>query len=117
MGRSQFLFLLFIFCIFLGGASEVTMSEWVSSFIENGIGLPKIVGDILGMAMFAVLLVIARLLYAKYGKNISKVGDKIKVTVPYELKPGERAKGLVVWFVDDNGKRFIKRRVPFSEEV
>ena len=64
-------FLLFIFCIFLGGASEVTMSEWVSSFIENGIGLPKIVGDLLGVALFSVMLGIGRSGYARFGKNVS----------------------------------------------
>ena len=64
-------FLLFIFCIFLGGASEVTMSEWVSSFIENGIGLPKIVGDLAGVALFSVMLGIGRSGYARFGKNIS----------------------------------------------
>jgi len=61
------------FCIFLGGATEVTMSEWVSNFIESGIGLPKIVGDILGVAMFAVMLGIGRTAYSKIGKNISSV--------------------------------------------
>ena len=64
-------FLLFIFCIFLGGASEVTMSEWVSSFIENGIGLPKIVGDLAGVALFSVMLGIGRSGYARFGKNVS----------------------------------------------
>ena len=66
-------FLLFIFCIFLGGASEVTMSEWVSSFVESGVGLPKIVGDILGVALFSATLGIGRTLYSKFGKNISLV--------------------------------------------
>jgi len=65
--------ILIVICIFLGGASEVTMSEWASGFIENGIGLPKLLGDILGMAMFAVMLGIGRTAYAKIGKNISLV--------------------------------------------
>ena len=49
------------------------MAEWVSSFIENGIGLPKVIGDILGVAMFSVMLGIGRTVYAKIGKNISSV--------------------------------------------
>ena len=64
-------FMLFVFCIFLGGAAEVTMSEWVSSFIESGIGLPKIVGDLLGVALFSVMLGIGRSAYARFGKNVS----------------------------------------------
>jgi fucose permease len=65
--------LLCCLCIFLGGATEVTMAEWVSSFIENGVGLPKVVGDILGVAMFSVMLGIGRTVYAKIGRNISSV--------------------------------------------
>lgn len=64
-------FLLFVFCIFLGGASELTMSEWVSSFIESGVGLPKIVGDMLGVVTFSAMLGIGRTAYAKFGKNVS----------------------------------------------
>ncbi len=60
-------------CIFLGGATELTMSEWISNFIESGIGLPKVLGDILGVAMFAAMLGIGRTVYAKIGKNISSV--------------------------------------------
>ena len=33
----------------------------------------KAIGDILGMAMFAILLGITRICYAKWGKNISKI--------------------------------------------
>lgn len=60
-------------CIFLGGATELTMSEWISNFMESGIGLPKVIGDIFGMAMFAAMLGIGRTVYAKIGKNISSV--------------------------------------------
>lgn len=35
--------------------------------------IPKSIGDILGLALFAVLLGLGRTLYAKYGKNISNV--------------------------------------------
>ena len=66
-------FLLFILCIFLGGASELTMSEWISSFIESGVGLPKIVGDVLGVAAFSAMLGIGRTAYARFGKNISLI--------------------------------------------
>ena len=49
------------------------MSEWVSNFIESGVGLPKVLGDILGVAMFSVMLGIGRTAYARIGKNISRV--------------------------------------------
>ncbi len=60
-------------CIFLGSAAENSMTNWVSSFLENALQMPKVVGDIFGLALFASLLVLARTLYAKYGKNISRV--------------------------------------------
>ena len=58
------------FCIFLGGATEVTMTQWISGYIESALGIPKVVGDILGMALFAVALGLGRTLYGKFGKNI-----------------------------------------------
>lgn len=60
-------------CIFLGSASENTMTNWISGFAENALGLSKSVCDVLGLAMFAVLLGLARTAYARYGKNIIRV--------------------------------------------
>ena len=58
--------------IFLGSCAENTMSNWISTYMENALNIDKAFGDILGMAMFAILLGITRITYAKYGKNISK---------------------------------------------
>jgi MFS family permease len=60
-------------CIFLGSAAENTMSNWISSYMENALNIPKVVGDVAGMALFGILLGLGRTLYAKYGKNISNV--------------------------------------------
>lgn len=70
--RPMGIFLCFL-CIFAGGASENTMTNWISGFIENALHISKTLGDVLGLTMFAVLLAFGRTLYAKYGKNISKV--------------------------------------------
>ena len=59
--------------IFFGSCAENSMSNWVSTFMENALHIDKTLGDILGMAMFAILLGIARIAYAKYGKNILRV--------------------------------------------
>ncbi len=58
--------------IFLGSCAENTMSNWISTYMENALNIDKALGDILGMAMFAILLGITRITYAKYGKSISK---------------------------------------------
>ena len=60
-------------CIFFGSCAENTMSNWVSSFIENAIGIDKALGDILGAAMFAILLALTRMGYAKFGKSITPI--------------------------------------------
>ena len=63
--------ILCVLCIFLGGASEGTMTQWCSSYLEAALKIPKLWGDIFGVAAFAVLLGLGRTLYAKFGKNIS----------------------------------------------
>lgn len=62
-----------ILCIFLGSCTENTMTNWISGYLETALKIPKTVGDILGMAAFAVLLALTRTVYAKYGKNITNV--------------------------------------------
>ena len=57
-------------CIFLGSCAENTMSNWISGYMENALHIDKALGDILGMAMFAILLGIARISYARFGKSI-----------------------------------------------
>lgn len=60
-------------CIFFGSCAENAMSSWVSSYMENALHISKALGDIFGPAMFAILLGIMRIAYAKYGKNIAAV--------------------------------------------
>lgn len=62
-----------VFAIFLGGAAECTMAQWCSGYLEQAIGLPKLWGDLFGVAFFALMLGLGRTLYAKIGKNIGRV--------------------------------------------
>ena len=59
------------FCIFLGGAAECTMAQWASGYLEAALGIPKLWGDVFGVAMFGLALGTGRTLYAKLGKNVS----------------------------------------------
>ncbi|MBQ2708620.1 MAG: MFS transporter [Clostridia bacterium] len=59
------------FCIFLGGAAECTMAQWASGYLEAALGIPKLWGDVFGVAMFGLALGTGRTLYAKRGKNIA----------------------------------------------
>ena len=62
-----------VLAIFLGGAAECTMAQWSSGYIEKALGIPKLFGDLFGVALFAVMLGTGRTLYSKFGKNIIKI--------------------------------------------
>lgn len=65
--------LLCVAAIFCGGAAECTMGQWCSGYLEAAMGIPKIWGDIFGVALFSVMLGLGRSLYAKRGKNPERV--------------------------------------------
>ncbi len=53
------------------GAAELAISQWASALAENGLGVPKTQGDLLGPLLFALLSGFGRLFYAQIGENIS----------------------------------------------
>ncbi len=59
--------------IFLGGAAECTMAQWASGYLEGVLGIPKVWGDVFGVALFGAALGMGRSLYGKFGKNITRV--------------------------------------------
>ncbi|MBR5870877.1 MAG: MFS transporter [Clostridia bacterium] len=59
--------------IFFGGATECTMAQWSSGYLEQALGIPKVWGDIFGTAMFSVMLGLGRTLYAKFGSRIGRI--------------------------------------------
>lgn len=64
--------LLCVLCIFLGSSAENVMTNWISGYMEIALQIPKEVGDILGLAVFALLLALVRVVYAKFTPDISK---------------------------------------------
>ncbi|MBQ3019159.1 MAG: MFS transporter [Clostridia bacterium] len=62
-----------VFGIFLGGASEVSMAQWSSGYLEEALKIKKVWGDVFGVAGFGLMLGLGRTMYAKKGKNIEKV--------------------------------------------
>lgn len=64
--------LLCAICIFLGASAENAMTNWISGFMEKALGISKSMGDLVGIALFALLLAFTRSIYAKYGHNIGK---------------------------------------------
>lgn len=63
-------FAMALILIACGGATELSVSQWSSAFMELGLGIPKVVGDVAGPCMFAVMMGLGRLFYGIYAKKI-----------------------------------------------
>ncbi len=64
-------FWLFIILMICAGASELAMSQWASLFAEEGIGVSKTFGDLLGPCAFAALMGISRTVYGIFGAKMN----------------------------------------------
>ena len=53
-----------------GGAAEQAIAQWASLFSEIGLGVSKVIGDILGPASFAIFMGLSRLLFGVFGANL-----------------------------------------------
>ena len=58
-------FWLFVVVMMTAGASELSMSQWASTFAERGLGVTKAWGDLAGPFLFAVLMGLSRVLFSK----------------------------------------------------
>ena len=52
------------------GAAEQSVSQWASTFAEQGLGVSKTVGDLTGPMEFAFLMGLSRLIYGKFGDKM-----------------------------------------------
>ncbi|HCW53592.1 MAG TPA: MFS transporter [Clostridium sp.] len=64
------LFWMLLIMMVCAGASEQAVSQWASTFAEQGLGLAKSVGDLAGPMAFATMMGISRAFYGKYGDYI-----------------------------------------------
>lgn len=53
------------------GAAEQAVSQWASTFAEQGLGITKTVGDLVGPMSFSILMGTSRLIYGKYGEKLN----------------------------------------------
>lgn len=68
---SMKLFWVFMLMMVCSGASEQAVSQWASTFAEQGLGISKTLGDLAGPMSFAIFMGLSRLWYGKYGENIN----------------------------------------------
>ena len=59
------LFWLLMLLMLCSGASEISMLQWASAFTESALGVSKMIGDLAGPCMFAVLMGLARVFHGK----------------------------------------------------
>lgn len=64
-------FIIALMLMLAAGASEITMSQWSSLFAEQGLQVPKVIGDLFGPCLFAVLMGIGRMAYGMWGSKIN----------------------------------------------
>ncbi len=65
------LFIIAMVLMVCAGASELAMSQWSSLFAQKGLKVSKIMGDLLGPCLFAVLMGLARVFFGIYGHKIN----------------------------------------------
>lgn len=66
---SKAFWLLFVMML-CAGASEQSVSQWASAFAEQGLGVTKAIGDLMGPMSFAALMGLSRALYGKFGQRM-----------------------------------------------
>jgi len=63
-------FWLFVLLMTCAGACEQAVSQWASTFAEQGLQVSKMVGDLAGPMFFAVMMGSARAVYGKFGERL-----------------------------------------------
>lgn len=82
-------FWLFFTLMLAAGASEQAMSQWASAFAESGLHVSKTMGDLLGPCVFAIMMGLSRIIYAKNSEKISLqkfiLGSSVFCVITYML--------------------------------
>ncbi len=92
-------FLALLLAIGLAGATELTIAQWASAFAEKGLGVSKLVGDLLGFCLFGVGMIIGRLWFGIRGEQANlrriMIGSTLLVAAMYlitSLSPSRGAR-------------------------
>ena len=65
------IFLVAMLLMLCAGASELAMCQWSSLFAERALGVTKVMGDLMGPCLFAVLMGIGRTIFGIWGEKIN----------------------------------------------
>lgn len=64
-------FICFVIFMLCAGASELAMSQWASMFAQKGLGVSKVVGDIMGPCAFAIAMGLGRVVFGIFAGKYS----------------------------------------------
>lgn len=64
------LFWILMLLMICAGACEQAVSQWASTFAEQGLGVSKTLGDLMGPMLFAILMGTSRAIYGKLGDKL-----------------------------------------------
>ncbi|MBE7012335.1 MAG: MFS transporter [Ruminococcaceae bacterium] len=64
-------FIILLLLMLCAGATEMTISQWSSLFAEKGLGVTKVVGDLLGPCLFAFFMGSGRVIYGFFGSRMN----------------------------------------------
>ena len=80
-------FWLFVLLMACAGSCEQAVSQWASTFAEQGLKVSKTMGDLMGPMFFAIMMGSSRAIYGKMGEKIplekTMVGSGVLCLVSY----------------------------------
>ena len=86
LNKTFWLLMLMMLC---AGASEQSVSQWSSTFAEQGLGISKTAGDLAGPMTFAILMGLSRAFYGKFADKIDlknfMLGSSLLCVISYLL--------------------------------
>ena len=65
------IFWILLLLMVCAGACEQAVSQWASTFAEQGLKVSKTIGDLAGPMTFAILMGTSRAIYGKYGDKLN----------------------------------------------
>ncbi|MEN9936583.1 MAG: hypothetical protein RLZZ387_3162 [Chloroflexota bacterium] len=66
-------YLALLVAILLGGATELTVAQWASAYLEAGLGFSKLTADLVGFCLFGVGMIAGRLWFGRNGEAVDLI--------------------------------------------
>lgn len=63
-------FVIYMVMMLCAGATEIAMAEWASMFVQEALGVSKVIGDIAGPCAFALFMGMGRIWYATVAQKV-----------------------------------------------